>query len=446
VPTPLEIAQRVLDLARVSAEAVVQRERSGLARFAASEVHQPTLVESTVVHLRIADGGKVGSAETTRVDDDALRELVRRACDAAAPERDFAGFATPAHLPDVDGWDEQTAQLAAEEQAQLAASAFDAALPVYGFFTSGVTDLAVATAAGFAAEQRLTDATVRVLAATEGASGWAEQTSWRVAEVDPAATAREAAEKAERTQGAREPEPQRFRAVLEPYAVAELLQWFAYDAWNGLAFLEERSFFAGRLGERVFGANVSIADDRTSVASLPRAFDFEGTPTGRLPLVEDGVARGMPFDRRTGARAGHDSTGHAGPPAERAWGPYPSALELAPGDAESVDELVKLVGDGIYVTRVHYLGIVQPREGVLTGMTRDGTFRIRDGKVAEPLVNLRFTVAIPDLLADVPGLTRETTLVGQSDFYDDRFAMGARVPALATASFNVTGTGSGPGL
>jgi predicted Zn-dependent protease len=83
---------------------------------------------------------------------------------------------------------------------------------------------------------------------------------------------------------------------------------------------------------------------------------------------------------------------------------------------------------------------------VLTGTTRDGTFRIRDGKIAEPLVNLRFTIAIPELLADVPGLTRETTLVGQSDFYDDRFAMAARVPALATASFNVTGTGSGPGL
>ena len=76
---------------------------------------------------------------------------------------------------------------------------------------------------------------------------------------------------------------------------------------------------------------------------------------------------------------------------------------MAPGEAESTDELAELVGDGIYVTRLHYLGVVNPREGVITGMTRDGTFRIRDGKVAEPLVNLRFTVAMPELLADVPG-------------------------------------------
>ena len=79
-------------------------------------------------------------------------------------------------------------------------------------------------------------------------------------------------------------------------------------------------------------------------------------------------------------------------------------------------------------------------------MTRDGTFRIRNGKVAEPLVNLRFTVSMPDLLADVPGLTRETLLVSQSDFYDDRWAYGYRVPAIATGCFNVTGSGSGPGL
>ena len=80
---------------------------------------------------------------------------------------------------------------------------------------------------------------------------------------------------------------------------------------------------------------------------------------------------------------------------------------MAGGEAESVDELVAAVGDGIYVTRVHYLGIVDPRGGVLTGMTRDGTFRIRDGKIAEPLVNLRFTVAVPNMLADVPALSRE---------------------------------------
>jgi PmbA protein len=121
-------------------------------------------------------------------------------------------------------------------------------------------------------------------------------------------------------------------------------------------------------------------------------------------------------------------------------------LTMAGGEAESTDELAELVGEGIYVTRLHYLSVVQPREGVLTGMTRDGTFRIRDGKVGEPLVNLRFTVPMPEVLGDVPGLTREQSLVNMNELYDERFPHAALVPALATTRFQITGAGSGPGL
>ena len=163
-------------------------------------------------------------------------------------------------------------------------------------------------------------------------------------------------------------------------------------------------------------------------------------------LVEEGVIRDTVWDRENAGRAGRTSTGHALPLAARAEGAVATAVVMSPGEAESTDELAELVGDGIYVTRLHYLGVVNPREGVITGMTKDGTFRIRDGKVAEPLVNLRFTVSMPELLADVPGLTRETLLVSQSDFYDERWAYGYRVPGMATACFNVTGSGSGPGL
>jgi PmbA protein len=193
---------------------------------------------------------------------------------------------------------------------------------------------------------------------------------------------------------------------------------------------------------------VTLLDDALDPRGLPKAFDFEGVPKQRVTLVEQGVARGVVWDRRSAKRAGGDvhSTGHAPPVGLQAYGPLPFALSLAGGEAESLDELVAAVDDGIYVTRVHYLGIVHPREGVLTGMTRDGTFRIRDGKIAEPLVNLRFTVAMPDVLADVPALGRDVTLVNQSDFYGERYPLGALVPALATGHFNITGMGSTPGI
>jgi predicted Zn-dependent protease len=287
-----------------------------------------------------------------------------------------------------------------------------------------------------------------VIAADDGRSGYAEQTAWRVADVDPAAVGREAAEKATRTASAVTIEPGHYRAVLEPYAFAELLETFAFDSFGALGVLEERGFLAGRLGERVFDEKISIADDALDPRGLPKAFDFEGTPKERVPLIAGGEACGVVWDRATAARADGDaeSTGHAPPPEERDFGPLPTALSVAGGEAASVEELAELVGDGIYITRLHYLGVVHPREGVITGMTRDGTFRIRDGKIAEPLVNLRFTVAVPEMLQEVPGLTRGVSLVNANDFYGARYPRGTLVPAIATTRFNISGVGSAPGI
>jgi PmbA protein len=449
----LELAERAVRAAEGDAiEAVVHAERSGFARFAGSEVHQPTLIENENVFLRVARGQRVGTAAANRVDEDGLRELAARAgaaADVSPEDPDFPGFAGPAALPAVDGYDEETAALAPDDQARLAAAAIEAAdTPVYGFFTSGAATIAVATSDGLSVEETATDAVALALAATDDASGYAEQTASAAGRIDPAAVAREAAEIAARTQGATDVEPGSYRAVLGPYALGELLQYFAFDTFNGLALLEDRSYLCGRLGERCFDEKISIADDALDPTGLPKSFDFEGVPKERVDLVEAGVLSGAVWDRETAARAedSQRSTGHAAPPVLRRWGPLPFALSVAGGEAESVEELVDLVGDGIYVTRLHYLGIVEPRQGILTGMTRDGTFRIQDGKLAEPLVNLRFTVAVPDVLAEVPGLTRERTLANQSAYYDDRFAYAALVPALATARFDVTGIGGPPGL
>jgi predicted Zn-dependent protease len=454
VTQALDVAERALRAAEGDeAEAVVLSERSGLARFADSEVHQPTLIENLVVNLLVARDGRLGLASTNRVDDEALRSLAQRAGEAAetaSGDAGFAGFSPPAEPPEVAGFDPDTAALAPEDQARLAAAAIGAAgdYGVYGFFTSGTTELAVAASTGLAVEQAMTDATALVLAATEGRSGYAERTAWAAGKLDPVAVSEEAVAKAARTQGAVELEPGPYRAVLEPYAIAELLQYFAYDSFGALGLLEERSYLAGRLGQQVFDPKVSIADDALDPRGLPKAFDFEGTPKQRVALIEKGVARGVAWDRVTAARAGERaaSTGHAPQPLNRDDGPQTYALSVAGGDAAALDELAEAVGDGIHVTRLHYLSIVHPREGVITGMTRDGTFRIRDGRVAEPLVNLRFTVSVPELLREVLGLTREVSLVNSSDFYGERYPFGVLTPALATARFTITGTGSGPGL
>jgi PmbA protein len=449
----LEVARAALNAAGEEAEAIAHSERSGLARFAESEVHQPTLIENVVVTLRVVRGNRTGVATTNKVERDGLAELAQRAAAAAdsAPADDsFPGLAPWADPPQVDGYDERTAALGPDDQARLAAAAIDAAgdMPVYGFFTSAVSELAVASSTGLTVEQRMTDATALVVAAAEGCSGYAEHTAWRADDIDPAAVARESAEKAARTKGAGEAEPGTYRAVLEPYAFADLLDYFSHDSLGALGLLEERSYLSGRLGERIADEKITIADDPLDPQGLPKAFDFEGTPKQRVLLLDQGVARGVVWDRTTAARArnGASTTGHAGPVESRDWGPLPYSLSVAPGEAESVDELAELVGDGIYITRLHYLGVIDPREGIVTGMTRDGTFRIRDGKIAEPLVNLRFTVSVPDLLREVYGLTRKAALVNSQNFYGERYPYGVLTPALAAARFTITGVGSKPGI
>jgi PmbA protein len=449
----LELAQRALRTAEGDeALALVHRERSGMARFAASEVHQPTLIANDVVELQIVRDGRIGVATGNRTDEEGLRELAGRAAEAsesAPADPDFPGLTPATELPKVEGYDEAAASLAAEEQARLAAAAIEASeLDLYGFFTSGATELALASTAGLTASQPMTDLGVLALAAVDGASGYAERTSWRRRDVDPPAAAREAVEKAKHTHGAVELEPGSYPAVLEPYAFAELLLYFAYDAFGALGLLEERSYAFGRLGERVFDERLSLADDALDPRGLPKAFDFEGSPKQRVQLVDSGVLRSVVWDRRTAKRAsgGQRTTGHAPPSSVRHWGPLPYAVSVAGGEAESTAELAELLGDGIYITRLHYLSVVNPREGVITGMTRDGTFRIRGGKIADPLVNLRFTVSVPELLTELPGLTREPVLVNQSAYYDERYPTGMLVPGVATARFDVTGVGSGPGV
>lgn len=450
----LELAERAMQPADGDeADASVHVERSGFARFADSAVHQPTLIRDESVTVRIVRDGRVGCATTNRTDDEGLAAATARAgkaADSSPVDPGFPGLQEPAAVPDAEGYDEATAALTPEEQAESAAAAIAGApgIGLYGYYTSGVTELAVASTTGHSVAQAITDASVLALAASEEASGYSEATSWRAGDLDPAAVAREAAEKAARTQDAGALDAGTYRAVLEPYAISELLFYFGFTSLNALALLEGRSYLSGRLGERLFHEGFTLRDDGLDPRGYPKAFDLEGVPKQRVTIVEEGVARDVVWDRRTAKQAGngHVSTGHGLSAPAQGFGPIPFNLSMAGGEAASVDELAELVGDGIYVTRLHYLGVVDPREGIITGMTRDGTFRVAGGKVTTPLVNLRFTTSFPVLVAGLLGLTKEVTLVNRSDFYDERYPYGTLVPAVATDAFTIVGTGSGPGL
>src|SRR5919109_2592080 len=194
----LELADRARRAAEADeADAVAHVERSGFARFASSEVHQPTLIRDETLTLRVVRDGKIGCAVTNRTDGEGLREAARRAAeaaDSAKPDPDYAGLQPPTDVPEVEGFDEATAALTPEEQAAAASAAIEAApaYGLYGYFTSGGTEIAVSSSTGHAVAQTMTDASVLAIAASDEESGYAEATSWKAAELDPSAVAREA--------------------------------------------------------------------------------------------------------------------------------------------------------------------------------------------------------------------------------------------------------------
>ena len=128
-------------------------------------------------------------------------------------------------------------------------------------------------------------------------------------------------------------------------------------------------------------------------------------PKRPLPLIDDGVAHAVVHDMRSAARAHAVSTGHALTPGGAPDGPIPTNLVLHGGGAASLEELCAPIERGIYVTRLWYVNTVEPREAVLTGMTRDGTFLIEDGRIGRPLRDVRFTDSALRILAATEELT-----------------------------------------
>jgi predicted Zn-dependent protease len=206
-----------------------------------------------------------------------------------------------------------------------------------------------------------------------------------------------------------------YDVVLEPPAVAELVEWLASIAFTATSVEQGTSALRGRIGERVTGEAITIVESplEDSPLGLAAPFDREGVWRRTVPLLERGVARGALYDRSAAARMGASSTGSALLVEGEGEGSIgASALFMDPGQAASVQELIAGVKRGLYVCRLHYVnGLLEPRRTVMTGLTRDGCFLIEDGKVSRPVGNLRFTDSFLEALGRCDGMTRERKAV-----------------------------------
>lgn len=432
---PVTIAARLVDLVgdRAEAEAACATGRSALTRFANSSIHQNVANDYVWARVRVAVGGRVASASTDRPTEEGLERLVERSLAAAgmrAVDPEWPGLAPPAPAPQTHAYDEATHLAAPALRAQVVRDFVDAGpeLRAAGYVDSNGSFSAFANSAGQRLLGRSSSSTIEAIHRTATSDGRGWQSSSRLSDIDGGAAGRTAADKARRGDDLVDIEPGRYEVVLEPFCLANMLE-FLRDGFNARTVEEDRSFV--KLGEAQFDPAVTLWDDATDPRAISRGFDAEGTPKRRVDLVGDGVSLALCHDRKTAAKAGTESTGHG---FGGDMGGIATNLFMAPG-TQTVEELIGSVERGLLVTEFWYTRILDPKTQVVTGLTRNGTFLIEGGEIVGGVPNLRFTQSYVDALR--PG--NVLGVAGDARLFDGTY----HVPTVRLGEWNFTGGAKG---
>ena len=415
-------------------EVMVTEWDSALTRFANNGIHQNVAERDVSVRVRVVKDGKTGVASINQLSETAAGDVLKRAVAIAdlQPKGELVPMPGPAKSRPVEAWSDATAAATPEERADfveaICAKARGAGFKAFGAFSTGAEQLAIANSLGVFHHHRSTEATVNTVVMGEAGSGYADRGAIDVRELDKDDLASEVIDKAQRNQNAQPVEPGVYEVVLEEYAVAEMLEFLSFVGFGALAVQEERSFM--RLGEKITGEKIDIWDDGLDPSGAPMSFDFEGVPKQKVQLINHGVATGLVYDMQTAQRAGRQSTGH-GLPAPNTEGPFAVNLFMAPGNTQKA-ELVNDIKRGIWVTRFWYVRVVQPKASIITGMTREGTFLIENGRITRPVKDLRFTQSILEALNSTLAISRSTKL------QISEYLGASRVPAVRLKAFTFT--------
>jgi len=436
----LAILERALRaVGAYEADALFVSVDQNISRFANSQLHQNMSEESASLTLRVIVDGAMGVATTTAFDDEEITrtaDVAREAARHSSPVQGFRGlYRLNEPVPQVSSFDEATARLSPAEKAQALRTMFDRGHAVLfaGSYATGATSVACGNTHGVRRFARMTHADATVIAIGNAGSGYATLRERRASEVDMAALGEEAILKA--TLAADHIEdlaPGAYDVILEPPALAEVFEWMNMIAFTGQSFEDGSSFFVGNLGKRVLGENFTLIDD--SLSYLPFPFDVEGLPKRAVAIVENGIPRTPALDQAWADRLHLAPTAHAwslGSPEHGAA----FHLTMSGGDS-SREEMIASTKLGIWVTRFNYVnGLLEPKSALMTGTTRDGTFLIRDGKVAARLPNLRWTQSMVEAFSQIEGASRERKSVGT---WYNMFG-GTLAPVTKIRGWNITG-------
>jgi PmbA protein len=440
--------------------------RFALTRFANNTIHQNVEDENHVVSVRTVFSGRTARATTNKFDDESLRRVVESSealakVQHADPDllpmpdsQEAAGSALrlrPGQAHEVVGATQapsryfaQTAAITPQVRADGVKKIVDVAqkhkLTTAGIFSSSESVEGIFNSRGLSNWHMQTLAEVSITMLGADSSGWQKANSPDVTDLDPLDLAETAAKKALDSAHPAEIPAGKYTVILEPSAALDIVGFMFWD-YSGMAILDQRSFLTGRIGSQLFGENITIWDDVTHPLQTGCPFDGEGMRRLRVPLVENGIVKRVVYARATAERMKRSEqkdrvgpiapTGH-GFPLPNEIGEMPLNIVFAsPRNPQSLSEMIASTGRGVLVTRLWYIREVDPYEKIVTGMTRDGTFLVEDGKVKQGIRNFRFNESLIQMLSNVEAMSVPLRSCGEESF-------DMVVPAMKVRDFNFT--------
>jgi len=441
-----EDCQKIIDTAishaTGKADGIEIHVNSGLyatSRFANNEMTQNQAPDTTSVSVRTIVEGSQARLSSDKIGLEDVKQLVDNAITVTKLlEKDpkLLPLLGPQESTNnlVNRFDDKAAYETAEQRAAQVQTIIKTAkadkLQGAGTVSSGHSFLAIANSAGLNQYYRESEAECSITMVAPGSSGWAKAGGPFMKYVDTEAMAIKAAKKAVSSADPVEIEPGHYTVILEPSAVLDLTGDFWYD-FAATSHLDKLSCFLGKVGKQVLGSNITIYDDVYHPLQSGSPFDAEGMPRKKVCLVEKGVLKNLVYGRRAAKEFSVEPTGH-GLTEPNSRGEMPRNIVIEGGNS-SLDEMIRSTNRGVLLTRVWYVREVDESKKIVTGMTRDGTFLVENGKIKCGVKNLRFNESIIEMLNKVEMLGPTQRTLGEE-------SSPAVVPAMKVAYFNFEST------
>jgi PmbA protein len=420
-----------------------------LTRFANSQVHQNVASKSGGIVIKVITRKKIGTLRANTLEEKRMKECVRQVMKIAKvtpANKDFKSLPEPKKWVSIKGaFDPKTDTCSPDYRAQKVKEVISAASSkskivkaVAGSFSTGSASFAISNSLGVSgwAQVSLASINVTVISEAAGSQGFGsdEQYSRFVKEIDHIRAAEQASEKSVNSVKPIKIGPGEYEVVLSPRAVGTLVASLGFMGFSATTYQDGESFVKYHLNEQAFDKKLTLKDNARDPRTLyATPIDGEGVPKKAVTLIDNGVVseKSICYDSFTAEKEkGKSSTGHALPPVMAFFGanrPSPINMIANPGNA-SIEEMIDDTTHGIYVTRFHYTNPINPNKAVLTGLTRDGTFQIENGKIGKPIMNLRYTDSMLSALKNIPMIGKELHPMGNTT-----------VPAMKLEKLRFTG-------